>query len=621
MLRNKGGNAKPKKWFSNLAVYAIIGFLIVALAGFGVDNFNQTVDTVAHIGKREISVNRYVNALRSQQQNFLQNTGQSLSFADMRAAGLDRSILGVLIRTGALEDETRRLGFSLSNERLSKAVLNQLQMGSFEGETDKQRYRRIVRDMGTTVKKFEQDLRLQIAAIILRSALEGVALPNKTYTETIISYIMERRSFEWATLTKQNINTVLPDASEAALRAYYEEHKDEFIVPETRHITYIGLTPAMLAQNIIIEEHAVKSLYDRRVAVINKPERRLVDRLVFQNIEQARVNAEMLKTGEKTFDEILSDLGFLPEDVDLGEVEKNNAMLGGAGEVVFNLNEPGITDLFETDIGPAIFRINAILAPIFVGYEMMQDDLRNELALIQVKEKMRALIDPIDDLLAGGATLEEIANETDLILDEIAFSTDIIDGFGADKAFREAAFQAQMGDFPELFQRDDGGIFALRLEQIESEKLQPLEEVKAELRAAWRADEEQKAIKSLGEKMALALQNGQDFEDFNITKNTTKGQRRLEINLPPSVIEAVFDLGFGQATEIEDGEKIYVVRRIRHDEDNKGNEEKEIYEQAINKPFSESLGADIITAFEKALIEERKMRIDGRVLEQIAEQF
>ena len=65
---------------SNMAAYAIIGLLMLALAGFGVQNFNITIDSVARVGAREITADRYVNALRDQQLSFQRSTGQPVSF-------------------------------------------------------------------------------------------------------------------------------------------------------------------------------------------------------------------------------------------------------------------------------------------------------------------------------------------------------------------------------------------------------------------------------------------------------------------------------------------------------------------------------------------------------------
>ena len=159
----------------------------------------------------------------------------------MREVGLDRAILGLLVRAGALEDETWRLGISVDDERLSDAVLGQLRISALDGKVDKATYRRAVREIGMTIKSYERDLRFQVSVLALRRALENVALPNDTYVKVVSDYLNERRSFEWAEITKQNLDEQSFEPSSAELSAYYDDNPEEFTKPETRYITFVGM--------------------------------------------------------------------------------------------------------------------------------------------------------------------------------------------------------------------------------------------------------------------------------------------------------------------------------------------------------------------------------------------
>ena len=54
------------------------------------------------------------------------------------------------------------------------------------------------------------------------------------------------------------------------------------------------------------------------------------------------------------------DVKLTLDDIDLGDVSKSD--LGAAGEAVFALASPGIVGPFMSDLGPALFRMNAVLA-------------------------------------------------------------------------------------------------------------------------------------------------------------------------------------------------------------------------------------------------------------------
>ncbi len=59
-------------------------------------------------------------------------------------------------------------------------------------------------------------------------------------------------------------------------------------------------------------------------------------------------------------------------------------------------------------------------------------------------------IDSVDDLLAGGATLEELASETEMQLGQIDWTATTNQDIAAYDAFRDAASTAAEGDFPEV---------------------------------------------------------------------------------------------------------------------------------------------------------------------------
>ncbi|MDZ7909611.1 MAG: peptidylprolyl isomerase [Gemmobacter sp.] len=95
-------------------------------------------------------------------------------------------------------------------------------------------------------------------------------------------------------------------------------------------------------------------------------------------------------------------------------------------------------------------------------------------------------VEAVDDLLAGGATLQDLAQEQGMELGTLDFTDQSDEKIAGYPAFRAAAQQVQEGDFPEAVLLADGGLVALQLDEIVPATPIPLDEARADVEASWR---------------------------------------------------------------------------------------------------------------------------------------
>ena len=95
------------------------------------------------------------------------------------------------------------------------------------------------------------------------------------------------------------------------------------------------------------------------------------------------------------------------DSIDLGEMTRQQ--LGAAGDAVFALDGPGVVGPVQTDLGPALFSMNAILDPINISFDEAKPDLRQEAAIDRAQRMIDDNSADYEDMLAGGATLEELS--------------------------------------------------------------------------------------------------------------------------------------------------------------------------------------------------------------------
>jgi peptidyl-prolyl cis-trans isomerase D len=533
MAKNKAGNA---------ALWVIILLLIVGLAGFGATNFGGSVRTVATVGDAEVDVNEYARAVEAQVRNFQRATGQQLTFQQARLMGLDRTALSQLVSGAALENEMDRLGISAGDAAVSEEILSSPAFQGAGGTFDRQIYELSLEQNGIDVPEFEDRVRSDISSGLLRSAVgSGVRTPE-VFVDTLFNYVRETRDVTWARLTEVDMTEALPEPTEADLAAFHEANIAEFTRPETKTVRYAWLSPDMIVDQIEVDEAQVRALYDGRIDEFVQPERRLVERLVFTSEADAVAAKARIDAGEAEFDVLVAERGLTLADVDLGDV--SSADLGEAAADIFALSEPAVVGPLPSNLGPALYRMNGILAAQETPFEEAREELAAEAAADRARRIIAETIPQIEDLLAGGADMDLLAERTDMQADTIEWNVDSFDGIAAYDAFRNAAGAAQPGDFPVVIELDDGGIFALSVTEIAEPAPIPLDEVREEVTTAWERAETGKALAARAEALAQDIRNGREMAALRLSLETDRGLTRDTFldRTPPDFISAVFEM-------------------------------------------------------------------------------
>jgi peptidyl-prolyl cis-trans isomerase D len=542
------------------AAWVIVVLLLLGLLGFGAGGLSGTIRSIGTVGDKAIPVVQYQRALNEQIRAFEAQIGAPVSFVQAQSIGLDQQVLNGVIAERTLDNEASKLGISVGDERVRAEVLRIPGFRGLDGGFDREAYRSNLQRSGLTETEFETSIREDAARTLLQGAVvDGIDAPA-AYAETIARYIGEQRSITWATITADDLSAPVPGPTDADIQTFYDENPDQFTAPETRKITYAWLTPEMIQDDVVVDETAVRQLYDDRIAEFVRPERRLVERLVYLDQTEADAAKASIDAGETTFEDLVDARGLALTDVDMGDVDR--ASLGAAGDAVFT-GEPGdIVGPFETDFGPGLFRINAVLAADETTFEVAQAELREELAAARARRVIDDSREGINDLLAGGARLEDLADQTDLRIDTIEWSVAVQDDIAAYDAFRQAAATVNEGDFPDLNDLDDGGIFTLRLDEVIAPALRPLTDVTDAVSDAWQVTRTQQAVMEEADSVAAELTPTMGFETIALiaTSEDDLTRRSFVDGTPPGFIQRVFELTVGEVTTIDAGTFAIIVR-------------------------------------------------------------
>ncbi|WP_292293189.1 peptidyl-prolyl cis-trans isomerase [Marivita sp.] len=586
------GKGKLSKTF----IWILMGLLFIGLAGFGATSLTGTARSVATVGDKEVSTEAYLRALRSEINAYSAQVGRAVSISEAQSLGLDRQVLAQLITARGLDNEAARIDLSVGDAVVAQQLLEVPAFQGPDGSFDREAYSFALRNQNLSESEFEEQLRDDTARTILQSALiAGNTLPD-TYIDTLLSYTGETRDFTWARLTGSDLQTGLPEPSESDLQAYYEDNIDRYTLPEQRDITYAWITPEMIIDTVEVDEDALRAAYEDRSDQFNLPERRLVERLVFSTREAAQSALDRLQDG-LSFEALVEERGLEMADVDMGDVTRET--LDEAAEGVFAAETGEVVGPLPSNLGPALYRVNAVLDAQTTSFEEARPDLRNELALDRARRVIETLAQSIDDELAAGATLEEIAATTEAELGQINWYPGADGDIAAYDAFREAAADLNEGDFPEVMQLGDGGVFAMRLNAIQPPAPQPLEDVIDRVRQGWDTRQQTEQLMTQAEDLAAQLSEGSSFEDLGLApqQESDLGRNAQISDLNPALIPAVFEMDPGDIRAVPGTGEVTLVRLDAINPVDRSDGDVERLAQALRNQASGSIAEDLFRAF------------------------
>ncbi|MCR9127773.1 MAG: SurA N-terminal domain-containing protein [Rhodobacteraceae bacterium] len=548
------------KSISKTFVWILLGLLIVGLAGFGATNMSGTIRTVGHAGDQSISVDAYARALQQEMRAFQAQTGQPVTMEQARALGLDRQVLAQLVALASLDHETDEIGLSLGDANLQREILSIPAFQGLDGTFDRESYRFALQNAGINETEFEEDLRAEAARSIVQGAIsDGARMPG-TLPDLIVEFIGARRDFTWAQLDEADLAAPLRQPDDAELRAYHAENIADYTLPETKQLTYALLTPEMILDTVEVDPALLRELYETRRESYEQPERRLVERLVFADRASADDASAQLSVGGTTFELLVQGRDLQLSDVDMGDVTR--AALGEAGDAVFAATAGDVVGPLPSPLGPALYRVNGVLAAQSVSYEEALPELRAELARDRARRVIELQAESADDLLVGGATLEDLAQDTEMQLGTMEWTAQTTQGVAAYQGFREAAAAVTPDDYPEVAYLEDGGAFALRLDAVLPPRPEPFETARAAVLEDWLRASTETALVAQADALVARLSEGTDFAGTGLTARRETGVTRQSFidGAPRTMISEVFEMAPGALRVIADNGAVYVLR-------------------------------------------------------------
>ncbi len=382
-----------------LMMIVLCVLIIPPFAFFGIDFYFRDGGAgagVATVSGTEISQQEFGTALRQAQDRMRDAVRENPQLAkQLESPEFKEAVLNDLIQRRVMLGWAAANGMLVSDAELRTIIAGIDAFRDENGKFSTDRYERLLRAQGMTMTMFESRIRQDILLSRIQSTYASNAFVPDAVVERLVRIREQRREVSQAVFEPGQY-LAKARVSEEDTRKYYDEHPDEFQLPERAKVEYIVLTPETVAQSVRVSDAELRQAYQDRRSQFQTQEKRSASHILIaagsratpEEKSQAKAKAEdlakQLRDSPSRFAELArkfsQDPGSAEQGGSLGEFDRG-FMAKPFEDAVFGMKKAGeITGPVNTEYGYHIIRLDGIKAPVVTPFEQVRAQLLDEVS-------------------------------------------------------------------------------------------------------------------------------------------------------------------------------------------------------------------------------------------------
>jgi peptidyl-prolyl cis-trans isomerase D len=489
---------KLKGWLA-IVVLGAIGLVFVF---WGINWTLSAPNYAAKVNGSEISTNEVRQAYQQQLAQFERQSPGPLD--DLQRNDIKRRVLDQYVNTEAVVTRADKLGYRVSDSELL-AAMAQIPAFQVDGKFDKVHALALLRGEGRSVTEIEDLIRRDVKLKQLDQALGLSSFATPTEVTQLRALTRQQRELSWFTLSAAKYAAdATPD--DAAVKAYYDAHKAEYMTPETVNLRYIELSVTQLESKVTVDDAQLKAYYDEQKAKtperFTQAEQRRVRHILLQVADpkdDAAVKAKaegLLKRAQAGEDfsslakQFSQDSGSAPQGGDLGWSERK-AFVTPFADAAFTMKEGEIRGPVKTQFGYHILKLDGIQPVSVKTFEQAKSELESEYRRNEAERLFNNAQDQLADAALQNTTdIDVVARKAGLTVHDIPNFSRVDGGgdLGNSAPVIEAAFSQDVldGRLSPIVEVEKGRGVVVRATDHKLPQQKPLEAVRTEVIAAWK---------------------------------------------------------------------------------------------------------------------------------------
>ncbi len=489
---------KLKGWVAGV----VLGAIGLVFVFWGINWTLSAPTYAAKVNGTEISSNE---VRQTYQQQLAQIERQSnVPLDDAMRNEIKQRVLEQYVASEALVTRADELGYRVSDSELL-AEMAKVPALQVDGKFDYAHALAVLNAQGRSPAEIEELFRRDAKLRQLDTALNASSFATPTELKEFRALTRQQRELAWLTVSAAKYAAgATPD--DAAIKAYYDAHKADYMTPETVNLRYVELSLDKLASKVSVDDAQLKAYYEEQKSKTPErfvqPEQRRVSHILLpvnDPKDDAAVKAKAegilkrVQGGEdfaKLAKEFSQDPGSAAQGGDLGWSERK-VFVGPFADAAFSMKVGEIRGPVKTQFGYHILKLDGIQPSTVKTFEQAKADLETEYKRSEAERLFNNAQDSLADAALQNATdIDVVAKKAGLTVQDVPnFSRS--DGGGAlgkVQAVIDAAFSQDVldGRLSSIVEVEKGRGVVLHATDHKLPQQKPLETVRTDVVAAWK---------------------------------------------------------------------------------------------------------------------------------------
>jgi len=570
----------------------ILGVLAVVFIFWGVEFVSVgglTATKGIEVNGQDVNVSEVQQAYQDQVTQYQVATG-GMDLPDEVREQIKQDVIEGAVANELIRQRTADQRFRATDRDVLE-LLQQIPAFQVDGKFSKDAYYAALRAANIEPAYFEAQQKQMVAARFLDRGIFASAFVLPREFEQREALLNESREVAWVVLpTDRFLADVKPD--DAALAAWYEEHKGDYRTAEQANLQYVEISLDDLAQSVQVTEDELRAYYEGSLERYRAPERRRVRHILIASegddaAAEARAQAayDRAVAGEDfaaLAGELSQDPGSAPQGGDLGWADRET-FVGPFADAAWSMTEGEIKGPVRTQFGWHVLKLEGIESSATPSFEELRPQLEAEYRRTESEKLFGDLQEQLDtEAFEAGGDLQRVA-------DSLALDVRSVEGFtrqggalGNSPELVEAVFDPEVLNGSQLrtVEVAPGRVVALKVVAHQPPRDRPLQEVRDQVLAAYAVEQARKITAERAASLAQALRDGADWDSIArqwIPKDVTDPSsaslrfiRRGEPAVPPAVSNAAFKASppegkpvYGTATLASGDTAVWTVTYVR----------------------------------------------------------
>ncbi len=555
--------------------------LIISFAAWGVEDMIRVTGLptdVAEVGATKITANEFGAAFRRQVENLRRTLGPDVNSEQARDLGVAESTLEGLISQRLLDLYAEENGILVGDDQVVRQLHAEPAFHGPDGSFDRMMFESALNRLGIPEQRYVADVRQQIKMSHLTGVLRTASPAPGPLVRALYHFRNDKRIARFVEIDRPSESTLAPPG-DSTLTDFHKENAAAFTAPERRDLTALYLDPKDIAAEIEPAEEDLRTEYEDRLDRLSVPERRRISQVVVSDEATARRALDALRSGRDIAEVAAAVAGMDRDAVALGLLAKAD-LPQDIADAAFALQANTPSEPVRSPVGWHILLVDRIEPGRTPDFAEVRAKIRGDIAREQAVDALVKLANQVEDALAGGASIEEVAGQVNAKLLKFraversgrSVAGDPKDGLLVLRRFLDAAFETGDAQTSDLIETSEGGYFLARVDRVTPPALEPFDRVRGRVAAAWRFDRLNAAAKGRADKLLGEVKAGRGLDtaarEIGLSVKTsspfTRFDRGRSTPLPASLAAALFRAKPGEAAlgATEKGFAVAVLDRI-----------------------------------------------------------